>query len=142
MVDKADLPYYVAGPMTGIKSFNYPAFDEAAASLRARGFFVISPSEIIDPELRAAALRSPDGNGVNFARDTGYSWTDALVTNLRIVAEQVRGLILLPGWESSAGTRTELFVAELVRLPVHIYPELEQVETKFDLRWAQISPAL
>lgn len=37
---------YVAGPMTGIKDFNYPAFAAEAARLRALGHEVVSPAEV------------------------------------------------------------------------------------------------
>ena len=31
---------YIAGPMTGLPDFNYPAFNAAAARMRALGFEV------------------------------------------------------------------------------------------------------
>jgi hypothetical protein len=36
---------YVAGPMTGIKDFNYPAFNAVAASLREAGYLIENPAE-------------------------------------------------------------------------------------------------
>jgi hypothetical protein len=36
---------YIAGPMTGLPEFNFPAFHAAAASLRARGFEVENPAQ-------------------------------------------------------------------------------------------------
>ena len=35
---------YVAGPMSGLPAFNFPAFHEAAADLRACGFDVVNPA--------------------------------------------------------------------------------------------------
>ena len=41
-----DLPrLYVAGPMTGLPDYNYPAFDGAAALLAERGYPVENPAE-------------------------------------------------------------------------------------------------
>ena len=36
---------YIAGPMTGLPDFNYPAFNAAAAKLRALGLEVLNPAE-------------------------------------------------------------------------------------------------
>ena len=36
---------YVAGPMRGIKDFNFPAFDEAATFLRNAGYEVCNPAD-------------------------------------------------------------------------------------------------
>jgi len=38
--------YYISGPMTGIRNFNYRGFYEVADDLRQFGFDVASPSEI------------------------------------------------------------------------------------------------
>ena len=41
---------YIAGPMTGLPNYNYPAFHSLAARLRARGLVVVNPAELFQPE--------------------------------------------------------------------------------------------
>lgn len=37
---------YIAGPMTGLRELNFPAFNAEAARLRAAGWEVLNPAEI------------------------------------------------------------------------------------------------
>lgn len=39
---------YIAGPMTGLPEFNFPAFHEAAAAWRSAGWTVLNPAESFD----------------------------------------------------------------------------------------------
>lgn len=41
---------YIAGPMTGLPEFNYPAFNAEAARIRALGYSVENPAENKAPE--------------------------------------------------------------------------------------------
>ena len=41
---------YIAGPMTGLPEFNYPAFNAEAARIRALGYHVENPAENPAPE--------------------------------------------------------------------------------------------
>lgn len=108
---------YVAGPMTGIPQFNFPAFDRAAEKLRDAGYDVISPAELDEPEVRKAALDSPDGalEG-EFSPETYASF---LARDVEIVAG-VDGVALLPGWENSRGAQLEVRVAELFDIPRYL----------------------
>lgn len=36
---------YIAGPMTGLPDFNFPAFNDMAAILRGLGYHVENPAE-------------------------------------------------------------------------------------------------
>lgn len=91
--------------MSGIPAYNYPAFDEAARVLRAAGFEVVTPSELDDPETRAKALASPDGKD-----NTGHTWGEFLARDVKIVADDVNAVALLPGWENSRGAKLEAYV--------------------------------
>jgi hypothetical protein len=101
--------WYIAGPMSGIPQFNIPAFDAAARALRDRGWNVISPAELDDPEFREMCLASKTGTELIGDK----TWGDLLARDVKIVADQVAGLILLPGWSQSRGARLEVFVGLL-----------------------------
>jgi hypothetical protein len=87
---------YLAGPMSGLPDWNYPAFHKAAAELRAAGHTVINPAEV-----------NPD---------TTQPWESCLRACL---AEVVKcdTIALLPGWEHSRGAKLEAYVAEQLKMP-------------------------
>lgn len=115
---------YLAGPMTGIPQFNLPAFDEAASNLRivlgGDGVDVVSPAEIDDPATRAASLASSDGLLVDGLLND-ETWGDFLSRDVKLVADEVDAIMVLPGWEKSKGARLEVFVARSVGKPVYDY---------------------
>lgn len=100
--------WYLAGPMSGIPKYNIPEFNMASLDLRRRGVKIISPAELDDPKVHAAAMASPDGRG-----ETGHTWGEFLARDVKIVADKVQGIIFLPGWEKSRGARLEAFVGLL-----------------------------
>ncbi len=82
---------YLAGPMTGRPEFNYPAFHNAAAILRARGFKVANPAENQPP--------SPSP-----------TWDDWMRASLAQLAG-CDAVALLPGWSMSRGAGREFVEA-------------------------------
>jgi len=78
---------YVAGPMTGLPAFNFPAFHAAAAQLRAIGYEVENPAE-------------------NPVPACGGTWLGYMRMAIAQVAT-VDAVVLLPGWEGSRGARIE-----------------------------------
>jgi len=118
---------YLAGPMSGIPNYNFPAFWRAARELRKRGFMVISPAEE-DVYDRRVAVRDPEGMSwwhvTGNPVDIGYqsdelekftvTWDGVLADMMRhdlpIVCE-VDGVVFLPGWPVSRGCARELAVA-------------------------------
>lgn len=114
---------YLAGPMTGIKAFNFPAFYTAATMLRKKGHQIVSPAEIDDPDVREAAFASPDGAPGSVGR-----WEDFLARDLRIVCdEDTDAVIVLDGWQDSKGATFEVDVARRLGKPVLSYPDLEPI---------------
>lgn len=106
--------WYLSGPMSGVPQFNFPLFDRVTAELRAAGMTVISPAELDDDDgLRDAALASPDGNPDSSPH--GWTWGDFLARDVKLIADGVTGIVLLPGWEQSRGARLEAFVGLLCR---------------------------
>jgi hypothetical protein len=107
-IKEGTIHFYLAGPMRGHDLFNFPAFDSAAEWLREDGYEVISPAEL-DREV-----------GFDPAIDSDVD-DDFLAGAMRrdvTALTQVDGVVLLPGWEGSTGTRFELTVARAMGLPV------------------------
>lgn len=93
---------YIAGPMSGLPEFNYPAFHAAAAVLRAQGHHVENPAENPSP-------------------DCG-SWQAYMRMSLCQIAA-CDCLYMLPGWRSSRGARIEHGLALDLGLEVHDFDE-------------------
>lgn len=99
------MKHYLAGPMTGIQEYNFPAFIQATQELRARGYTVVSPPEITGP--------ISDGLPRSFY----------LRRDLAALLE-CDAIILLPRWESSPGARLEREIALQLDMKILIYEEL------------------
>lgn len=120
---------YLAGPMSGIPQFNYPAFMEAADKLREEGYDVRNPAELDTPEVRAEAVASTDGMFNPDGALGGQTWGDFLKKDVKIIADEVDGVCLLPGWANSRGARLEAYVALTVQKPVFYYFRVYNGET-------------
>lgn len=115
------LRYYLAGPMTGYPQFNFPAFDAAAAALRAQGYDIVSPAELDAPELREACMASQDGSLQSDGTHAGQTWGDYLSRDVKVVADDANAIILMPGWEKSKGARLEAWTAIQCQHDLFIY---------------------
>lgn len=89
---------YIAGPMTGLPDFNYPAFNAAADRLRAAGVDVVCPTDLHDG-------------------DTSHPHAYYLRLGLRALLD-CDELVLLPGWSGSRGAQLERYVAEVLGMRV------------------------
>ena len=81
---------YIAGKMTGLPDFNYPAFNAEAARLRAMGFDVLNPAENPEP---------PCGTWAGYMR---------LAIAQLVQCDTIR---MLEGWELSEGANLEHHIA-------------------------------
>ena len=91
-----DLVYYIAGPMSGIEEFNYPAFDHAmdiCEKLDIRCMSPHAPFRNDSPELHASR---------------SYQWHISSALRMQLRCD---GIILLPGWSTSKGARREFDIA-------------------------------
>jgi len=86
---------YISGPMTGFPDFNFPAFRDASARLRGLGHCVLNPA------------RNPLGLEYHHYMDIAM----AMVRCAEVV-------VLLPGAETSKGSRAEVAYAVSLGLSV------------------------
>lgn len=122
MTSMSEETVYVAGPMSGLPLFNFPAFTAATASLRAKGLSVISPHELDSPAIKAAAVASPDGALVD-GKVGGETWGQILARDVQIVADRVNAIAFLPGWQGSRGAKLEATVGILCGHKFYTYNE-------------------
>lgn len=107
--------HYLAGPMSGLPLFNFPAFRAAREDLRARGIAVYCPAEADELAGFDPTSDPADDLAVYMRRD------------LAAVAQSA-GVIVLPGWRASAGVQREVTVAGWCGLPILEYPDLTPVQ--------------
>lgn len=104
---------YIAGPMSGKEDWNFPAFFEAEAQLKALGHEVINPAhndgETVEEALASAGSPERPNN----------SWSYYMKRDLPHVLG-VDAVCVLPDWQSSKGASLEVEVAEAVGIPLVI----------------------
>lgn len=109
---------YVAGPMTGIANFNYPAFHAASAGLREQGHEVFSPAERdMERDGKDWGAEQTDGD-LQAAKAKGFNRRKALGDDLAWICAEADAIAMLPGWEKSSGARAEKSAAEALGLDV------------------------
>lgn len=89
---------YISGPMTGLPNYNRPAFNKAADYLRSQGFTVWNPAEEFDSTHiypRKVYMRQD---------------IEALL--------KCESIVMLHGWEDSAGARLELEIARELEIDI------------------------
>lgn len=105
---------YVAGPMSGIKDLNFPAFHAETARLRSLGYEVVNPAEI--------------------NTDTVLDFNDKLMFAshwVRCMRKDIAQLVtcdavaLLPGWETSKGATIEQRLASDLHMFVVVADQIE-----------------
>jgi hypothetical protein len=105
---------YLAGPMSGIKDFNFPTFMTAAKALREQGHEVFNPAER-DVEVHGEDLFKGSGD-VAESETKGFSLREALAADTDYICRQAEAIAMLPGWERSSGANAEWMLAKALRL--------------------------
>lgn len=106
---------YLAGPMRGIPNFNFPAFDYAAAKLRARGFTVFSPAER-DREVYGAEIEHNPTGDEQKVTNSACTINDCMAADCEWICRNADAIALLPGWEKSSGANAELALSKALGL--------------------------
>lgn len=94
----ARIRVYLAGPMSGIQDFNYPAFLAKAAELRGYGYDVSSPAEL--------------SGGI-----TDLPWEYYMRVGIQALLECDQ-VYCLPGSRESRGASLEIAIATALKLPI------------------------
>lgn len=107
---------YISGPMTGLPDYNRPAFNRAADFLRKQGHVVWNPAEEFDREIILPRK-------IYMRRDI-----EALL--------KCESIVMLKGWENSAGARLELEIARELEMNIFFLGDnsLERSHNETDTR--------
>lgn len=96
---------YIAGPMTGYKDLNYPAFEAAAKELEAAGHIPLNPASV-------------DNGG------EAHSWEWYMKRTIPMMCS-ADAVMTLKGWEGSRGAGIEVDLAIDLAMPV--YDSIEDI---------------
>lgn len=92
---------YIAGPMTGMPKKNFPAFMDAAKSMRKQGYKIVNPAELED------------------IQPICTTWEQCLRRDLIHILGKCYAIATLPGWKNSRGALLETEVARQLDMQVH-----------------------
>lgn len=106
---------YLAGPMSGIPDFNFPAFERAAKQLRDLGHDVVSPHE-----MHATATSD----------STQASWPQLMRQALSMMLT-CDAVYLLRGWSDSKGAKIEWRLAHDLSFTV-LYQSIDDTNDDFE----------
>ena len=90
---------YIAGPMTGYKEYNFPAFYKAEEELRSWGWRPINPARV-DEEAGFDPLAAS-------TEDLHKHIQELVSRDLSLIIKDCAAIYMLKGWENSNGARTE-----------------------------------
>lgn len=126
---------YIAGPMTGIKEFNYPEFLRAEEKLAAVGFQVFSPHRIDElfpiacghSEIRLGIRQLARVEGCEDCASRNWQW---YMRKAVVMLAGCDNMALLPRWQISRGAKVEHDLGVAIGMnPMYVDAWLLGVET-------------
>jgi len=123
--------------MRGYPEFNFPAFADATAKLRAAGYEVFSPAE---QDLNNGF--DPTKGDYNAVTPAGFNLGEALAADLAYICKEAEVVVVLPGWEKSDGVNAEVATAKAVGIPVMTLDEALGLESPDTPRVASLKRAI
>lgn len=110
---------YIAGPMRGIKEFNFPAFDAARDALKDE-HEVLSPADFD----RSRGLEPRElGETWDWGNTPSFFDLEAAMRHDMTCVFDCEGLVLLDGWQHSKGAMAELMLARCMRKKIFTLEE-------------------
>ncbi len=100
---------YIAGPMRGVKFFNFPRFHEVAALMRERGWHVFNPAEH-DEYVWPGIAQWPGYATGDVSACPEFNLATSMRWDVARIAES-DAIVLLPAWQRSVGATFERMVA-------------------------------
>ena len=111
---------YLAGPMSGIPKFNFPAFFAAARQLRSEGHEVFCPAENDIEKHGTGWWENSDGSHTNLPPAINYR--NCLRDDLNWILDHADAIAHLPGWEFSSGVGVEHALGKALKLKMIYLP--------------------
>jgi hypothetical protein len=109
---------YLAGPMRGIRNFNFPAFHEAEGILQSHGLETFNPARRDEEKYGPAVGQSETGDLADMASVTGFDLREALAADCDWIAKEATAIVVLPGWEKSKGAQAEVALGRALGLNI------------------------
>jgi hypothetical protein len=119
--------------MRGRKAFNFPAFDDAADQLEARGHEVFSPAKRdrdLHPEIDWYEL----SGDMDDLHPDDFDLREALAADCAWICGEAEAVCTLDGWENSSGANAEVALAKALGLPVYT---LDQFKAGWSPKWGK-----
>lgn len=105
---------YIAGPMTGLPEFNFPAFFAAEERLKRAGYTTFNPARR-DVEEDGIDVSGTSGNHHEVP---GFDLRKALDADTTYICREADAIYMMTGWEHSLGASAEHALAKVLRLVI------------------------